>query len=213
MKSTINIILVLIAVTATSCKKDNTFKDYKFAEKGSVVKCEIQDIALINEAVFSFENDIELFYERNGQKSMNTAYSQFLRNVIINRIKFADIVSPHTVKVFEALKNVEGLWDANNPDSHLNYKSALLTCIANNLKDQKLKTTFNALVATNSMKPNLFASPIARNYRAPISDKYLATYIALDLYYAKLFDVDLSNVKEKPVVEQKVDFNKRPTSK
>jgi hypothetical protein len=213
MKSTISIILILIALTATSCKEENTFKDYKFAEKGNVVTCEIQDISLINEALFSFENDIELFYARNGQKSMTTSYSQFLRNAIVNRVKFTDIISPHTVQVFQALKNVDGLWDANNPDSHLNYNGPLLQCIASNIKDQKLKTTFNALVATNSMKPELFASPIVRNYRAPISDKYLATYVALDLFYAKLFDVDLSNVKEKPVVEQKVDFNKRPTSK
>ena len=213
MKATFNTLLILVTLTAVSCKKENTFKDYKFAEKGNVIQCENQNAALINEAVFSFENDIESFYERNGQKSMTTAYSQFLRNSSINRVKYADLVSPHSVKVFEALKNESGLWDANNPDSHLNYKSALLNCIASNLKDKNLKTTFDALVATSSMKPELFVTPVAKNYRAAISDKYLAAYIALDLYYAKLFDIDLSNVKEKPVVEQKVDFNKRPTSK
>ncbi|MCL5129906.1 MULTISPECIES: hypothetical protein [unclassified Algibacter] len=213
MKSTVNIILLLVALTAVSCKKENTFNDYKFAEKGNVINCENQNTALINEALFSFEDDIASFYAKNGQKNMTTSYSQFLRNATINRVKYADVVSPHTVKVFEALKNEGSLWDANNPDSHLNYKSDLINCIASNLKDKNLKTTFDALVTTNSMKPQLFVTPIARNYRAAISDKYLATYIALDLYYAKLFDIDLSNVKEKPIVEQKVDFNKRPITK
>ncbi|MWW25892.1 hypothetical protein [Algibacter lectus] len=211
MKSTINFILFLGALTVVSCKKENTFNDYKFSEKGSVITCNNQNTALINEALFSFEADIAVFYAQNGQENVPNAYGQFLRAASINRIKYEDIVSPHTVKVFEALKHVNDLWDANNPDSHLNYKGDLLECISSNLKDKKLKTTYDALVATNSMKPELFGTPLARNYRAAASDKNLAAYIALDLYYAKLFGIDLSNVKEKTVVEQKVDFNKRPT--
>lgn len=211
MKSTFNLILFLGALTVVSCKKENTFNDYKFSEKGSVITCDNQNTALINEALFSFEADIAAFYAQNGQENVPNAYGQFLRAASINRIKYADIVSPHTVKVFEALKNENDLWDANNPNSHLNYKGNLLDCISSNLKDKKLKTTYDALVATNSMKPELFGTPLARNYRAATSDKNLAAYIALDLYYAKLFNLDLSNVKEKPVVEQKVDFNKRPT--
>ena len=211
MKSTINFILFLGALTVVSCKKETPFKEYKFAEKGNVIICDKQNTALINEALFSFEEDITAFYSQNGQKNIANAYSQFLRTATMNRIKYEDIVSPQTVKIFEALKNENDLWDANNPDSHLNYKGDLLSCISGNLKDKKLKTTYDALVSTNSMKPALFATPLVRNYRAATSDKYLAAYIALDLYYAKLFNLDLSNVKEKPVVEQKVDFNKRPT--
>ena len=46
-------------------------------------------------------------------------------------------------------------------------------------------------------------------YRNALNDKYLALYIALDLYYSKLFDIDFSKVNlDKP--EQKVDFNKVP---
>ena len=211
MKSTFNLILFLVVLTFSSCKKENTFNDYKFAEKGSVIMCDQQNNALINEALFSFEADITAFYKQNGRENIANAYGQFLRAATINRVKYEDIVSPHTVKVFQALKNENDLWDANNTNSHLNYKGELLACISSNLKDKKLKTTYDALVQTNSMTPALFGTPIARNYRVATSDKYLATYVALDLYYAKLFDVDLSNVKEKPVVEQKVDFNKRPT--
>ena len=51
------------------------------------------------------------------------------------------------------------------------------------------------------MKPLLLGTPIVEIYRTPISDKNLAAYIALDLYYAKLFNTDLSAVKEKVIVD------------
>ena len=58
------------------------------------------------------------------------------------------------------------------------------------------------------MSPKLFGSPLMSNYRSAIKDKYLASYIAFDFYYAKLFTIDLSQVEEKP--EPKVDFNQVP---
>jgi hypothetical protein len=51
-------------------------------------------------------------------------------------------------------------------------------------------------------------------YNSALNDKYLATYIALDLFYAKLFDIDLSAINfDKPepldfnVIPQKTDTN------
>ena len=60
------------------------------------------------------------------------------------------------------------------------------------------------------MSPKLFGTPLQRKYNSVIKDKYLAAYVAFDLYYAKLFSVDLSQIKEKPPVKEKVDFNKIP---
>jgi len=210
MKLTLNLILVLIAFTFMGCEKKTPFSDFKYANKGAVLNCENINTPLFNEALFSFENDIVSFYNKNGPENIGLAYSQFMRNAINGRAKYIEIVSPHTVKIFEALKNENNLWDAENTKSYLNYKSDYITCILANIKDAKLKTTFNALVSTNSMSPELFGTPISRNYRVLTTDKYLAAYVALDLYYAKLFKIDLSQVKDKPVVEEKVDFNKRP---
>ena len=59
------------------------------------------------------------------------------------------------------------------------------------------------------MSPKLFGTPLMAKYRNTLSDKHLALYVALDLYYSKLFDIDLSQVNlDKP--EKKVDFNKVP---
>ncbi|WOD42730.1 hypothetical protein [Hwangdonia lutea] len=204
--------LFVIALTfgLISCKNENTLSEYKYADKGLVLTCEKVDSKLYSEALFAFENDILNYYGKNNPNaSLVQAYGQFIRNAIYGRVKYEDIVSPHTVKVFEALKQENDLWDANNPESYLNYNGALVKCIAINMQNPELRTTFNSLLEVNSMSPKPFGAPLMSNFRHALSDKYLAAYIAFDLYYAKLFNKDLSKVNnEKPV--QKVDFNKTP---
>jgi len=202
--------IITLAISLVSCKKENNLSEYKFTDKGLVLSCENVNSKLYSEALFSFENDILNFYGKNKPNaSLIQAYSQFIRNAVYDRLKFEDIVSPHTVKVFETLKNENNLWDANNSKSHLNYNGALINCISINMQNTDLKTTFNSLIKTNSMSPKLFGTPLMANYRDAIKDKYLATYIAFDLFYAKLFNKDLSKVNtKKPKPE--VDFNKVP---
>ena len=129
MKSNINIILFLVALTIVSCKKEVPFKDFKFSEKGIVVHCENQNNALLSEAIFSFENDIVNYYAQVGKTSLATAYFQFIKSATSIELNYADIVSPHSVKIFEALKNEDDLWDAENPYSYINYKGETLSCI------------------------------------------------------------------------------------
>ncbi|MEW4925134.1 hypothetical protein [Algibacter sp. 2305UL17-15] len=205
-----NLITLLVVITLFSCKnevKEKTLNDYKFTEKGTVLNCDNFDVKLLNEALFSFEEDIIKFYGKNNP-NIARAYNQFISNAIYGRAKFEDIASPHTVKIFEVLKSKEDLWHPNSATSKLNYNSPVFSCIANNIADKDLKTTLNALVSTNSMSPKLFGPAIQSNYSAAIKDKYLSAYLAFDFFYAKLFNVDLSKVAEKP--EPKVDFNKIP---
>lgn len=202
--------VITLVITFTSCKKENTLSEYKFTDKGTALTCNELNSKLYNEALFSFENDILIYYGRNKPNtSLIQSYNQFVRTAVSGRLKYEDIISTHTLKIFETLKNENDLWDANNPKSNLNYNSALIDCIATNMQNKDLKTTFNALLSTNSMSTKLFGRPLMSNYRYAVSDKYLASYIAFDLFYAKLFNLDLSKVNdEKP--EQKVDFNKTP---
>ncbi|MFD1615362.1 hypothetical protein [Gelatiniphilus marinus] len=204
--------LFVIALTFSliSCKNENSLQEYKYADKGLVISCENVNSKLYSEALLAFENDILNYYGKNNPNpSLLRAYNQFIRNAVYGRINYQDVVSAHTVKIFEALKHETDLWDANNPESHLNYKSALVKCIAINMQNPDLRATFNALLKVNSMSPKPFGAPLMSNYRHALSDKYLAAYIAFDLYYAKLFNKDLLKANtEKPV--QKVDFNKIP---
>ncbi len=204
--------LFVIALTfgLMSCKNENTLQEYKYADKGLVLSCENVNSKLYSEALFAFEDDILKYYGKNNPNaSLVQAYGQFIRNAIYGRLKYEDIVSPHTVKVFETLKNENDLWDANNPESYLNYNGALVKCIAINMQNPDLRATFNSLLKVNSMSPKPFGAPLMSNYRHALSDKYLAAYIAFDLYYAKLFNKDLSSANAEKSV-QKVDFNKTP---
>ena len=210
MNFKITLITFLLAFTFFGCKKDNTFTDYKFADKPDFLVCDGTNSKLYQEALYSFEDDILKFYGKDKPNAtLIQAYSQLMRNSIYGRMKYEDVISAHTLKVFEALKNEDDLWDANNTNSHLNYNSKMVKCISSNIKDNALKTTLNALITTNSMSPKLFGSPLMTKYRSAVNDKYLATYIALDLFYAKLFDIDFSQVNlDKP--EANLDFNVIP---
>ncbi len=214
MKLKFNIIAFLVVATLFSCKKgaeEKTLETYKYSEKGIVVNCDQFDLKLLNEALFSFEDDILKAYGQTNQTAtpnLTRAYSQFIRNAMYNRAKYADIVSPHSAEIFEVLKSKETLWNLSDPNTKLNYQSSIMTCISDNMLDKSLKTTMNALIETNSMSPKLFGPALQSNYGAAIRDKYLSAYVALEFYYGKLFDVDLSKVSEKP--EPKVDFNKIP---
>ncbi|WP_345276955.1 hypothetical protein [Litoribaculum gwangyangense] len=209
MNSKITLIAFLLAFTFFGCKKENTFSDFKYTDKPDVLFCDATNNKLYKEALYSFEDDILKFYGKdNPNPTLILSYSQFIRNSIYTRIKYEDIISEHTLKIFEALKNEGDLWDANNTKSHLNYNSKIIDCISNNIQDQALKTTFNSLISTNFMEPKLFGSPLMTKYVNTLNDKYLATYVALDLFYAKLFDADLSNINfDKP---EPLDFNVIP---
>ena len=209
MNAKLKLIVFTTCLGLASCKNnEQPFDDYKFSEKGIVLNCDNLDTKLYNEALFAFENDVMTFYGKDNPNQVR-AYSQFVRSAVNNRVKYTDMLSPHTVKVFEALKKDNSLWDANNPNSHLNYNSPFFKCIGDHIQNKDLKTTLNALVSTNSMSPKLFGTPLMSMYSLAIRDKYLAAYVAFDLFYAKLFDVDLTQVNmEKPAPA--VDFNKIP---
>ena len=152
---------------------------------------------------------INYYKKANPKYSLNQAYSQFLRNAVYGKPKYDEMISKHTTAIFEALKNERDLWDANNPNSYLNYNSTAIKCISNNMQDKALKTTFNALISTNSMTPKLFGTPVSNKNGNGIKDKYLASYIALDFYYAKLFGIDFTKINFSKA-ETPVDFNKLP---
>ncbi|NJX16500.1 hypothetical protein [Tamlana crocina] len=214
MNLKITLITILSIITLNSCKKEQTFNDYKYSDKPAVINCDGVNSKLLNEAVYAFENDI-LNYQKqsNPNASLVRAYSQTIRSSVYSKLKFDKIVSEHTYKVFQALKNENDLWDANNTKSHLNYNGKTMACIASHIKNEALKTTMNALLSTNTMSPKLFGTPLTSKYSSAMSDKYLALYIALDLFYAKMFDFDFSNVNfSQSAAEEKVDFNKIPTS-
>lgn len=186
------LILLVISITLISCTEEKTLSEYKYSEKNFPVICDATNTPLLKEAVYSFEDDITNYFAQKGSKNLSQAYSRAVNLGIYGRAKYEEIVSPHTIEIFEILKKDKDLWNLDAETKSLNYKSSIVKCLADNLADKDLKTTFNALLTTNSMSSKLFGEALRRNAYKAIKDKYLATYIALDMFYAKLFDVDLT---------------------
>jgi len=210
MNLKLKLFAILLLTTIISCKNatnEKTLDEFKYSEKGIVLNCDNFDLKLLNEALFSFEDDITKAFGINNSTPARV-YSKFINNAMYSRIEYEYIISPHTLKIFEVLKTKEDLWNPESRTSKLNYNSDLFSCISNNIINTDLKTTLNALVSTNSMSPKLFGPAIQENYTLAIQDKYLSAYLAFDFFYAKLFDIDLTLVTEKP--EEPVDFNKTP---
>ncbi len=186
--------ILLVFIIFTSCKKEATLSEYKYADK-LYFNCDGVNSDLFREALYSFEEDITKQYARNGRQNLTQAYGQAITASIYGRGKYNEMVSPHTKKIFELLKTQTNLWNTDGKIKTLNYNHDLVKCIAKNITNEDIKTTFNALLSTNSMSPKLFGEAMRRQSNLAIKDKYLATYIALDMYYAKLFDVDLNAPK------------------
>ena len=205
-----SIVLALASVIVFSCNQTKEEQatpeiDYKFTsdKTTNIENCSDKDLKLLDEALLTFENNIKTKYNVND-RNINRAYMGFLNDTRINRINLSAMATKHTKTVFDALKTRNDIWTENG---QLDYNSDIVKCIANNITDKNLKTTFNALLSTNSMDFKMYGEAIRTKSATLRTDKYLALFLALDLYYAKLHNVDLSNVKE---AGSNIDFNKRP---
>ena len=186
------LIVLIVSFLLFSCKKEATLSEFKYSASDFQVTCDGINPELLKEAVYSFEDDITNYFAQKGSKNLSQAYSRAVNLGIYGRAKYEEIASPHTIEIFEILKTDKDLWNLDGETKSLNYNSKIVKCLADNLSDKDLQTTFNALLETNSMSAKLFGEPLRRGAYLAIKDKYLATYIALDMFYAKLFDVDFS---------------------
>lgn len=199
-KALFKLTVVSIFLTVFSCKNETQTVnlDYKFSETENVLNCINLDTKLFNEALLSFEDDIMKTYNTRNS-DVRVAYTTFFRATQRNGVNYQELVSPHTMEVFEALKSHSDLWTDNN---QLNYNAEIFNCIGNNMQDKGLATTYKSLISTNSMRADLFGAPLQQKIKTANTDRYLATFMALDLFYAKLFKVDPTQVTEKKVQEK-----------
>ncbi|MFT4612822.1 MAG: hypothetical protein ACJA1H_002777 [Glaciecola sp.] len=196
--------LLTLCFCFLNCKEEsktasqNVDFDYKYPSIEKLIDCEGIDTRLLQEAVQSFEEDLANFYTPE-RPILSRAYSLFISQALFNKADYSTIVSDHSKKVLEALKQDENLWTTNPDGSKLNFNHPVFKCIGENIKDQPLKKTFNALITTNSMSLRMFGDQLKRKTFGMKDDKYLATYVALELYFGKIHDKDLSAKAENDV--------------
>lgn len=211
MKSKFTLLIATIFLL-TSCSEDKF--EYRYADKEDTIKCNIGSVntPLLKEALYSFEEDLKQYLSKNTR---NPAQGY---NVLIALSSSGEGPEPantsaHVRAVLEALKKEKDLWVNDNGTYRLNYNSDTVVCLGENIQDEALRTTFNALISTNSMNSKIFSSPLRTKIRDIQKDKFLATFMALDMFYAKLYNVDFSNI---PVPEdsalQNREMSKTPPS-
>nr|WP_321226428.1 hypothetical protein [uncultured Psychroserpens sp.] len=202
------LVLVAICLCVFNCKEDTKTQeqtpskivdfDYKFPSVQKLVDCEGLDNGLYQEAMQSFEEDIANYYTPE-KPILSRAYSLFVSQAIANKVDYSKLVSDHSKKVLEALEQDKTLWTTNPDGSKINYNHPIFKCIAKNIKDEQLQKTFSALIDTNSMSLRMFGDQLKRKTFGMKDDKYLATYVALELFYGKIYDKDLSEIPSNAV--------------
>lgn len=199
MKQTIlKLIVFTLLISSYSCNQSKELSEYKYASQPDVLSCANIDNKLLKEALYSFENDIVTHYDKQGQNNIQMAYTRYFSDSYRNRANLKAIASEHTINILNVLKTNSNLWDANGTDSNLNYNSDVMACIINNIQDKDLNTTFNALLNTNSLKFSYLQARLQAELRTQYKDKNLCSYLALELFYNKLYNLDFSKADSQP---------------
>jgi len=192
MKSRFTLLIATVFLI-TGCNEDKF--EYRYADKEDTIKCNNGSVntQLLKEAYYSFEEDLKQYFSKNTANPAQ-GYNMLIAMTTSGKGPEPTNTSAHVRSVMAALKKEKDLWVNDNGTYRLNYNSDTVTCLGENIQDEELRTTFDALVSTNSMNSKIFASPLRTKIRNIQTDKFLATFIALDLFYAKLYDVDFSTI-------------------
>ncbi|AWH74044.1 hypothetical protein DCS32_07695 [Dokdonia sp. Dokd-P16] len=180
------IVAIVIAFGVVSCE-DQASLEYKHADKEQVINCENQNNALLNEALYQFEQDITNAYDPESQL-INKAYANFLYAGFSGEAEYERIAIPHTLAIRKELVNAGFIKDGGFK-SNLAYDN--VSCVLKNIEDPQLALMIQALVDSNTMDPKLFNSRMRNFAYKSQTDRYTALYVALDTYYQQLTMTEL----------------------
>ena len=179
---------ILVLLCILSCNQQPKL-EYTFSNKEQVIACNNANNTLLNEMLYSFEEDI-MNHNPAESKTINTAYAQYIFKGMTGTSPYDKIINTHSLAVRDQLL-AEGILITDGLKSNLNYEHPAVQCILNGIEDQGIKQTLNALIQTNSMNPALFNSRLRNFGRQADKNRYQAAYIALDSYYQNLVGLTL----------------------
>jgi len=190
------ILLAIISLQFTSCKQQKL--NYKYSDKEELVECSSGDMELIKEAVYEFENYIAKHYAFIGNTTAE-GYHNYLELLVDNRPPAVEYLSEHLKEIVTVLKNEKHLYTINGSKTRLNYNHELVNCILENIKDEQVKTTLNAMIPSNTVSAIALAPVLfSKKLTMAKEDRALAMYVALDMFYSKLIYMSLPDYKEEP---------------
>lgn len=185
------VLLIAIALLFTSCEQ--SFQ-YKYQDKPQLVNCPGANAQLMNEALYSFYDDITQYYRAKNKPSsegMSTleAYANFIYFGAMGEADYGGIISDHSRLIIAQLKKEKQLWNMGGAYSNLDHSSEFVSCLFSKMTNKELKTTISSLQKINSVSPKLLAERFRINTSDAIDDPNFGMYIALDTYYQYLIDI------------------------
>jgi len=184
------LISLFLIITLSSCEQKSQFK-YNHKDKAQVIQCDITIDALLNEALYVFEDDISKSYKENEGDGINIAYARYVYVGFAGTAEYERVASQNALDVHKALLE-QNILIKNGFKSNLNYNHPAVQCIVDKMEDKALSQTINALIDTNTMDPKLFATRMRSSGRSAVKNKYVSMYIALDTYFQKLDGIVLA---------------------
>jgi len=186
------LILITIFIFVTACEKSMV---YKYKDKPMLVTCTGADAQLMSEALYSFFDDITVYYRNidaplNEGLSAQEAYANYIYKGANGEADYANIVSDHSRKIIKELKKDKRIWNMEGAYSNLNYSSEFVTCLFSKIRKKEFRVTIQSLQEINSVSPKLLADRIRVSTRDAFEDPNFGMYIALDTYYQYLLDIE-----------------------
>ena len=185
------IVLIVVTILFSSCKKEEKL-NFKYPDKEDLFECASTDMELIKEAVYTFEDFIKNKYSHGDPYTVSKGYRNFLNNTAAGFMPVAEKFDTHIKEVIYKLKDEKSLWNITENKTSLNYNNNVVKCILKNIQNQENKTILSSMIASNTIRPKIFAPAINTNTNRLEKDRALATYVALDMFYSKLLHLNLS---------------------
>ena len=181
-------VFLILTALITSCAQKPSLA-YKFNDKERTINCQDQNNALLNEALYNFEQDI-LDHSITENKTLTAAYGQYLYKGVSGTALYGEIASAHSLAIRDQLIK-ENIITPSGIKSNLNYSHPAVQCIIEGIEDPAIKKTIKSLLELNSMDPTMFNSRLRNFGRQSQKNRNQALYIALDSYYQNLVGVTL----------------------
>jgi hypothetical protein len=199
----ISTLLVFTALFLTGCKNEPNIA-YQYQQNDDLFSCDAVDMKLIKEAVYAFEDYITDHYSIEAPKSVEKGYYFYWEVSKTERIPAVEFINPHVLAIRDELKKIEGLWITNNDgEAKMDMSHPLVKCIGDRMENEELKKIFQVLVETKTFKNSVFLAPLKRDPVALFKDRSLCTYFALNTFYARILNLDFTNMEELMLINRK----------
>lgn len=185
------IYFILLSIILSGCKEEIN-PTFKYSEEKNLFKCSISDMDLIKEAVYVFEDFVFKNYDFRLKQDLNIAYRNYLKNAEANFMPIAENFDEHAIAITQKLMKRESLWEGTKGDMHLRNDGELLSCLIDDMQNEDLKELFYAMANSNTLRANSVAPLITRYADLLPEDRALVSYMALDMFYAQVFQLDFS---------------------